>query len=86
MLKKIIPQNRQNSRELRNNTDFTLPLVESVLKGLESFSCLGPKTWEILPVEIKQTESLLQNLSELKVKIKDWNLRGFLCRLRKVYL
>ena len=30
---------------------------------------MGPKIWEILTVEIKQNESLL----ELKTKIKNWN-------------
>ena len=62
----MIPLNRQNRYELRNNVDFTLPLVKSIHKGLESLSYLGPKIWEIFPFEIKQTKSLL----EFKAKIK----------------
>ena len=82
LIKEMIAQNRQNTYELRNNTDFTLPLVKSVHKGLGSLSYLGPKIWKILPVQIKQTESLLQ----YKAKIKNWNLLSCPCRLCKVYL
>ena len=47
-----------------------------------SLSYLGPEIREILRVEIKQTESLL----EFKAKTKNWNPQGCLCRLCKVYL
>ena len=30
LCKNILPQNRQNRYELRNNADFTLPMVKSV--------------------------------------------------------
>ena len=38
LCKNILPQNRQNRYELRNNADFTLPMVKSVHKVLESLS------------------------------------------------
>ena len=38
-------------------------LVKSVHKGLESSSYLGPKSWALLPVEIKET-----NYSKLRLK------------------
>ena len=47
LCKEMISQNRPNTYELRNNADFTLPLVKSVHKDLEKLSFLGPKNWEI---------------------------------------
>ena len=66
LCKKMIPQNRQNRYELRNNVDFTLALVKTVHKGLEGLSNLVPKILEFLPVKTEQTKSLL----EFKVKLK----------------
>ena len=80
--KEMIPQNKQNRYELWNNVDFTLPMLKSVHKSLESLIYLGPKIWEILSVEIKQTESLL----EFKTKIENWNSQGCPCHFGKVYL
>ena len=53
LIKELILPNRQRRYELRNNPDFAVPIVKSVHKGLESLSYLGPKIWELLPVEIK---------------------------------
>ena len=77
-----LAQNKQNRYELRNNVDFTLPLVKSVHEGLEGLSYLGPKIWQILLVEIKQIKFLL----EFKAKIKYRNPQCCPCRLYKVYL
>ena len=57
LIKELILSNRQHRYELRNNPDFAVPIVKSVHKGLESLSYLGPKTWELLPLEIKETEA-----------------------------
>ena len=65
----LIRPNRQHWYELRNNPDFAVPIVKSVYKDLESLSYLGPKILELLPLEIKETETLLQ----FKAKIKKWN-------------
>ena len=40
-------------------------MLKSVHNGLESLRYLGPKIWELLPIEIKQTEPFL----EFKTKI-----------------
>ena len=57
LIKEMTPQNRY---KLQNNIRFTLRLVKSVHKGIESLSYLGPNIWKFLPFEIKQTESLLK--------------------------
>ena len=42
LCKEIITQNRQRYK-VGNNANFTLPLVKSIHKGLESLSYFGPK-------------------------------------------
>ena len=69
LIKELILPNRQHRYELRNNPTFAVQVMKSVYKGLESLSYLGPKIWELLPLEIKETETLLK----CKAKIKKWN-------------
>ena len=66
LIKELLLPNRQHSYELRNNPDFVVPIVKSVHKVLKSLSYLSPKLWELLPLETKKTETLLQ----FKAKIK----------------
>ena len=63
---KIFQKNEQNIYNLRNTTEFNIPLVKTVYNSLDILSYLGPKGWIILPVEYKETESPLK----LKTKIK----------------
>ena len=44
---------RNVSYNLRNNSHFTVPNVNSVFHGSESVSYLGPKIWDIVPIEMK---------------------------------
>ena len=82
LTKELILLNRQRRCELRNNPDFAVPIVKSVHKGLESLSYLGPKIWELLPLEIKETDSFSQS----KARIKKWNPQNCPCFLCKIYL
>ena len=43
---------------------------------------MGPKTWDIVPPEIKESKSLL----EFKQKIKRWIPTECTCRLCKSYI
>ena len=63
----------------KKKTDCAVPIVKSVHKGLESLSYLGRKIWELLPLDIKETETLLK----FKAKIKKWNPQNCPCRLCK---
>ena len=56
--------------------------VKTVHYGTESLSFLGPKIWEIVPLEIKSSRSL----EEIKKKIKSWIPEKCPCRLCKIYL
>ena len=51
---------------LRRNNTFEKWQVHSVYHGTESLSFLGPKIWDLVPLELKQ----LENLEVFKLKIK----------------
>ena len=63
---------------LRSNSNFVVPNVKSVFHGSESISYLGPKIWDIVPLEVKE----LTSLNAFKNGIKKWES----CRLCKQYV
>ena len=68
--------------DLHDNNSFKRRRVNSVLHGTESVSFLGPKMWDLVSNEIKESESL----DAFKVKIKRWIPEGCPCRICKTYL
>ena len=66
----------------RRNDTLQRRRVNSVRHGTESISFLGPKIWDLVPSDIK----LSQSLSIFKRKIKKWVLLQCPCRLCKIYL
>ena len=67
---------------IRGNNEWVIPRVKTVNKGLETIRYRGPKTWELVPEEIKNSKSL----PVFKDKIKDWKPLGCTCRLCKTYV
>ena len=67
---------------IRGNNDWVLPKVKNVNTGLETIRYRGPKTWELVPKEIKKSKTL----SVFKDKIKEWKPSGCTCRLCKIYV
>ena len=67
---------------MRGNSEWVLPRVKTVNRGIETIRYRGPMTWELVPEEIKKCKSL--NL--FKEKIKKWKLPGCTCRLCKSYV
>ena len=72
----------QCSYERCGNNFLERRRVKSVRYGTESISSLAPKIWEILPNEIKDSDTL----QIFKVKIKKWVPVECPCRLCKIYL
>ena len=66
----------------RGNSDFVVPQVKTVNKGVETIRYRGPLTWDIVPEEIRNAESL----SIFKNKIKEWKPTDCTCRLCKTYI
>ena len=73
---------RQCNYELRGNNCLDRRRVKLVRYGTKSISLLAPKTWEILPNEIKNSGTL----QIFKAKIKTWVPVKCPCRLCKTHL
>ena len=73
---------KDNIYKLRNETRWVTGPVKSVYHGTESLSFRGPKTWDMLPTDIKNSESL----REFVLKVKNWKPEGCTCRLCKTYI
>ena len=67
---------------LRSQSDLIVPSVNSVYKGKNSLRYLGSITWNSLPIEIRNSETL----SVFKSKIKVWYPDSCECRLCKEYI
>ena len=68
--------------DLRNNSFFHTRKVTSVYHGTESLSFLGPKIWNLVPLEIKQSE----NIVIFKREIKKFKFSACPCRLCKTFI
>ena len=76
---------RKNNYNLRGNNVLTRRRVNSVRinkYGTETVSFLAPKIWNILPKEIKDSESL----GIFKRKIKKWIPWECPCTLCQIYV
>ena len=73
---------RNNNYSLRGNNLLTRRRVNSVRYGTETVSFLAPKIWDILPKDIKYSESL----DIFKRKIKQCIPSECSCRLCKTYV
>ena len=71
-----------NPYNLRENHGLATSNVKSVYNGTETISFRGPKTWSLVPDDIKSSHSL----EEFKAKIKQWKPEGCMCRLCKTYI
>ena len=65
--------------DLRNKPDFHTDNIRTVHNGTETISFRGPKIWELVPREIKESTTL----NEFKNKIKPI---GCTCRLCRVFI
>ena len=75
-------QERSVPYNLRSDNNFSSRHVNSVYRGTESLSFLGPKIWEQVPPELKALESL----DIFKTQIKKWIPLNCPCRLCRTYL
>ena len=66
-----------NTYDLRQTRTWQVPKVKTVTYGTETIRYRGPKTWDMLPENIKNASSLV----EFKGKVKKWKPNGCTCRL-----
>ena len=81
MMKSIFPETN-NPYNLRSNNPFQSSNIHSVFHGTETISFRLPKTWQMVPDHIKQS----QTLTEFKLKIENWVPSKCVCRLCKTYI
>ena len=81
-MKCIFPTSNIINTALRTRSDFKLDNIRTVYYGSETISFRGPRTWELLPNDLKNTSSL----QEFKKKIKLWKPSGCKCRICKTYI
>ena len=72
----------EHQSNLRHNSEFAMPVLNSVYYGTESVSFLGPKIWNIVPVRLNR--SIVQGL--FKTAIKKWKPEKCPCRLSGIYI
>ena len=65
------------TNHFRTDLAFATGNVKPVCYGSETISFIGPKIWELLQSNIKDSE----NLNILKSNIKSWKPENYPCRL-----
>ena len=73
---------RNISYNLRRGNDAQLPKVRTTSFGIESIAYLGNKLWQLLPLEVKQSNTL----PIFKKRIRCWKGDKCNCRLCKTYI
>ena len=81
LMKEVFPV-RDIPYNLRCLNPFHSKNINTVYNGTETISFRGPKTWKLVPDDLKNAASL----SEFKSKIKQWEPKGCTCRLCKEYV
>ena len=71
-----------NTHDLRKHRNWEITKVRTVYYGLETIRYRGLKTWEIVPLEIQESKTLV----EFKAKIKNWRPTNCTCRLCKTFI
>ena len=74
-------EQRNVQYNLRSQTDFQLGSVKTVNCGLRALRYLGPKICNIVPFEIKISETF----GQFKMKIKSWKPTPYPCNLCQPY-
>ena len=67
---------------LRSQSDFVIPEVKTVYKGSSSPRYFGPIIWNLIPIEIKYSDSF----DSFIPKMRQWKPNSCPCRLRKHYI
>ena len=67
---------------LRSQTDFVRDCVNTRHYGLNSLSYFAPKVWDMIPLEIKNINSL----QKFKTEIRKWAPENCSCYLCRPYL
>ena len=82
IMNEVFLRNYTLNYNLRRHPEFPSRVINTVHYGSESLSVLGPKIWEMLPVDLKDSDSL----DSFKSGIKNWWPQVCPCTLCKRYI
>ena len=68
--------------DFRSQTDFELGPIYTTDYGVQSLNYFAPKIWNIVPIDIRNSDSL----SEFAIKIKSWKLVTCPCNLCRTFV
>ena len=66
----------------RSQTDFELGSIYTSAYGLRSLKYFAPKIWNIVPIDIRNSDSL----SEFTTKVKSWKPVTCPCNLCRIFV
>ena len=76
-------KSRDISYNLRTHREFQTENIRTSMYGSETFSYRGPKTWDLVPEDIKESTNLTMLKNRRK---KRWTTVGCICSMCKVYI
>ena len=79
---KEIFKERENMYSLRNNNEFEIPKIKTVIFGSDTVRYRGPQLWLSLPQDTKNADSI----QEFKSKIKNWNCDQCSCKICRPFI
>ena len=82
LLNDIFQLSSYEGPKLRNKEVFIKPSISTVHYGENSLKYLGPKIWSLVPIEIKDIDTL----EGFKIGIKKWVPKSCPCKLCKTYV
>ena len=82
IMNEVFPRNYTLNYNLHRHAEFASRAINTVHYGSESLSFLGSKIWEMLPVDLKNSDSL----DSFKSGIKNWQPQECPCTLCKWYI
>ena len=77
IVNEVFPRNYALNYNLRRHPELASRAINTVHYGAESLSFLGPKIWEMRPLDLKNSDSL----DSFKSGIKNWRPQECHCRL-----
>ena len=82
IMNEVFPRNCASIYNLRHHPEFASRAINTVHYGSESLSFLRPKIWEMLPLDLKNSNSL----DSFKSEIKNWGPQECPCRIYKSFI
>ena len=82
IMNEVFPRNYDLNYNLRRHPEFASRAINTVHYGSESLSFLGPKMWEMLSLDLKNSDFL----DSFKSEIKNWRPQECPCWLCKRYI